>query len=324
MESDGSKLTYGDVEEASRRIGRRVRPVTLAPMDARAITGSESGQVWLALEYMQHTGSVNARGALNFLRAHKQDGSLPDAGVTIASGGNAGLAFAWAARVHGVPAKVFLPCTAPQVTVDRLAALGAHVEPVGDEDANAVAACEAFAASTGALKAHPYDHPLIAGGAGTLLDEIRGQLPQLNTVVVAVGGGALFAGVATAAEHHGVHTVAVEPESSRALYAALDAGAVVDVDVDSVAADSPGVRRISEMALYAAQNYDVTPLLVTDHEITLARRALWDHRRIVVEHGGATALAALWLSGRYLPRQPDETVCVVLCGANTDPSDLAR
>ncbi|WP_326695921.1 threonine/serine dehydratase [Streptomyces sp. NBC_01754] len=338
------RLTYGDIEQAVDRISGRVRPVSLAPVDAGAIRTAPRGpledrpeapcEVWLALEYMQHTGSFKARGAQNFIQAHREAGTLPDAGVSIASGGNAGLACAWAARQQGITATVFLPATAPAVKVTRLRSYGADVRLTGTQYAQALAACEDFTAATGALASHAYDHPLIAAGAGTLLEEIRRQIPGLDTVVVAVGGGGLFAGIATAAQHHGVRVVAVEPENCRALNATIEAGRPVDVPVDSIAADSLGARRASAMALYAAQESEAHSVLVPDSEIVRARQTLWDHRRIAVEHGAATALAALTAppqvpvrpatpSGSYRPAD-GEKVAVVLCGANTDPAQLVR
>ncbi|MCA6096036.1 serine/threonine dehydratase [Streptomyces sp. SCA3-4] len=311
-----SLLTYDDVKRAAGRVAGHIRPVTVTP--------AGSG-VWLALEQMQHTGSFKARGAYNFLAAHREAGTLPEAGVTIASGGNAGLACAWSARQEGVRATVFLPENAPHVKVAKLRGYGADVRLVGTEYAQALAACEEFAASTGALASHAYDHPLIAAGAGTLVDEIRERVPGLDTVVVAVGGGGLFAGVATAARHHGVRTVAVEPANCRALNAALRSGRVVDVDVDSVAADALGARRVSRAALAAAQDDGVTSVLVPDDAIVRARHLLWDDRRLAVEHAGATALAALLPEGggACVPAA-GETVAVVVCGANTDPSDLVQ
>ncbi|MEV6140389.1 threonine/serine dehydratase [Nocardia sp. NPDC051990] len=312
------ELSYGDVKAAADRIAGHVRPVAIAPGDQVAPTG----ELWLALEFMQHTGSFKARGARNFIQAHQDDGTLPDAGVTIASGGNAGLACAWAAREQDVPATVFLPTTAPLVKVERLRGYGAEVRLVGTEYADALAACLEFADTSGALPSHAYDNPYIAAGAGTLMVEIHQLLPQLDTVVVAVGGGGLFAGVATAADHYGVRTIAVEPERCRALHDAIQAGRTVDVPVDSIAADSLGARRATELALHAAQNYDVSSVLVPDTDIIAARMALWQDRRLAVEHAAATAVAAL--TTRVYRPEPGERVCVVLCGANTDPADLAR
>ncbi|MCX5343002.1 threonine/serine dehydratase [Streptomyces atratus] len=337
------QLTYDDIKAATDRIAGHVRPVAVAPVDPGTIRTAQGGpldarseepcEVWFALEFMQHTGSFKARGAQNFIQAHREAGTLPDTGVTIASGGNAGLACAWAARQQGVRATVFLPTVAPAVKVARLRDLGADVRVVGAEYAEALATCEEFAASSGALAAHAYDHPLIAAGAGTLLEEIHARIPGLDTVVVSVGGGGLFAGVATAAQHHGIRTVAVEPENCRALNAAIEAGRPVDVPVDSVAIDALGARRATALALHAARQDDVRSVLVPDGEIVRARQALWDHRRVAVEHAAATALAALTApdlpngptspSCGYRPRD-GERVAVVLCGANTDPSDLVH
>ncbi|MFJ1678442.1 threonine/serine dehydratase [Streptomyces sp. NPDC088251] len=338
------QLTYDDIKAATDRITGHVRPVAVAPADPGTIRTAHGGspderseeqpcEVWFALEFMQHTGSFKARGAQNFIQAHREAGTLPDAGVTIASGGNAGLACAWAARQQGVRATVFLPTVAPAVKVAKLREFGADVRVVGAEYAEALEACEEFALRSGALAAHAYDHPLIAAGAGTLLEEIHARIPGLDTVVVSVGGGGLFAGVATAARHHGIRTVAVEPENCRALNAAIEAGQPVDVPVDSVAIDALGARRATPLALHAARQDDVRSVLVPDGEIVRARQELWDHHRVAIEHAAATALAALTAPDLpngssapghgYRPRS-GERIAVVLCGANTDPSDLVH
>ncbi|MEK2490666.1 threonine/serine dehydratase [Kitasatospora purpeofusca] len=350
------QLGYDDIKATAERIAGHVRPVAVAPAEGFGDSGDAKGaELWLALEYLQYTGSFKARGAQNFLRAHREAGTLPDAGVTIASGGNAGLACAWAALRQGVRATVFLPANAPQVKIARLRSYGADVRLVGTEYAEALAACEEFAATSGALASHAYDHPLIAAGAGTLMEEIHARVPGLDTVLVAVGGGGLFAGVATAARQHGIRAVAVEPEHSRALHAALAAGRPVDVTVDSVAGDSLGARRATALAVDAARPdadgrdggaSGARSVLVPDEAIVRARRELWEDRRILVEHGAATAFAALLTDGdgkndsgatsngtttdsasstdgTYGYRPADgEKVCVILCGANTDPATL--
>ncbi|MFH8517566.1 threonine/serine dehydratase [Streptomyces gelaticus] len=331
----GNDLTYDDIKAATDRTTGHIRPVTVVPVvpETTRTASEEPYELWYALEFMQYTGSFKARGAQNFIQAHREAGTLPDAGVTIASGGNAGLACAWAARQQGVRATVFLPSTAPAVKIAKLRGYGADVRLVGAEYAEALEACEEFALSSGALAAHAYDHPLIAAGAGTLLEEIHARIPGLDTVVVSVGGGGLFAGVATAARHHEIRTVAVEPENCRALNAALEAGRPVDVPVDSVAVDALGARRATALALHATRENDVRSVLVPDGEIARARRALWDHHHVAVEHAASTALAALTApdlpdgpavpGGGYRPSD-GERVAVVLCGANTDPSDLVH
>ncbi|GAB3520982.1 threonine/serine dehydratase [Arthrobacter monumenti] len=316
-----SQVTFADVQAAAKRIAGHVRPVPVARADMAANSDGDPFEMYFALEFMQHTGSFKARGAQNFILANREAGILPEAGITIASGGNAGLACAWAAQNEGIPATIFLPTTAPPVKVDRLRRYGADVRLVGAEYAEARVACDEFAADSGALASHAYDHPLIAAGAGTVMEEFLSHVPHLDTVVVAVGGGGLFSGVAAVAHHHGVRTIAVEPENCRALNAAIEAGTPVDVPVDSIAADSLGARRATALALSAAQDTDTLSILVPDQAISKARQGLWDEHRLAVEHAAATALAGVQGAGDYSSHK-GEKVGVVLCGANTDISDL--
>ncbi|MET9657525.1 serine/threonine dehydratase [Streptomyces sp. NPDC006510] len=344
-------LTYADIAAAAARIEGRVRPALVAPaaptlLAATAILGGPGAEptagtstqgphhgaggprTWLVLEHLQHTGSFKARGMANLLSAHQEQGTLPGAGVAIASGGNAGVACAWAARAVGTHATVFLPASAPAAKADRLGAFGAEVRFVEGEYADAAAACAHYAERSGALLGHAYDNTYVAAGAGTLLEEIRDRIPGLDTVIVAAGGGGLLAGTATAAHHHGIRTVAVEPEHSRAVQAAIAADRLVDVPVDSIAADALGARRATELALHAARATALHSVLVPDRAITAARQWLWDEWRIAAEHSGATALSALSAPALdhaygYRPA-PGETVAVVVCGANTDPADLTR
>ncbi|HET9172540.1 MAG TPA: threonine/serine dehydratase [Actinospica sp.] len=306
-----------DVKAAADRIAGRIRPLVLAPADADLHPGR---RVTFALEYLQHTGSFKARGAANLAGFHLANGTMPEAGITIASGGNAGLACAWAAQATKTRATVFVPATAPEFKVAKLRGYGADVRLVGTEYADALAASIDYAGESGALLSHAYDNPLIAAGAGTIAAEVLARVPDVDTVMVAVGGGGLFSGIAAAVAESHVRVVAVEPENCRALNASLEAGGPVDVTVDSIAADSLGARRVSRMAYELASGPEVRSLLVTDEAVVEARRALWDCRRVVVEHGGAAAFAAL-SQGVYVPEE-DEHVVVILCGANTDPASV--
>jgi threonine dehydratase len=306
-----------DVLAAADRIRGWIRGVTLAPTDPGAFGAAK---VSLAYEFNQHTGTFKARGAANLAVFHLEEGTMPEAGVVIASGGNAGLACAWAAKATGTKATVFVPGTAPTFKVSRIKDYGAKVLATGTEYAHALEASIEFAESSGALHSHAYDHPLIAAGAGTLALEILGQVPDVDTIVVAVGGGGLFAGTVAGLTGTDVAVVAVEPENCRTLNAAIEHGGPVDVPVDSIAADSLGARRVSQAAYEAVRSQNAISVLVSDASIVSARQFFWDDRRVVVEHGGAAALAAL-RSGAYSPRS-GEHVVVVLCGANTDPIDL--
>ncbi|MFA1541012.1 threonine/serine dehydratase [Actinomadura monticuli] len=308
-------IAHSDVQAAARRIAGHVRRTPLIEVEP-----GPAGRMWLKLELAQHTGSFKARGAFNHILAARDEGRLPDTGVVAASGGNAGLAFAYAAAEAGVPAEVFVPETAPAVKVARLRALGAAVVQVGTRYAEAQDAAVKRAADTGALLCHAYDLPEVCAGQGTLGLEILEQTGgEVDTVLIAVGGGGLMAGVAAALEGR-ARVVGVEPETIPTLERALHAGRPVDVDVCGVAADSLGATRLGEIAFSVASRTGVRPLLVTDEAIIEARRHLWDEYRLVVEHGTAAALAAL-RTGAHRPA-PDERVLVVLCGANTDPSDL--
>lgn len=304
-------LRRSDVEAAATRIAGHIRRTPVAQLDA---------STWLKLEFLQHTGSFKARGAFNRILAAAESGELPKAGVIAASGGNAGLAVAYAARTVGVPAEVFVPETAPAVKVARLRALGAMVVQRGREYAEAYEAATKRAADSGGLFCHAYDQLEICAGQGTVALELVDQIDGLNTVIVAVGGGGLMAGIAAAVGDR-VRVVAVEPERIPTLHGALAAGGPVDVEVSGIAADSLGARRVGTIAYDVAVHRDVRSVLVPDQAIIEARRWLWAEHRIVVEHGTASAVAALAI-GAYQPAE-GERVAVLLCGANTDVSDLA-
>jgi threonine dehydratase len=303
-------ISRGDVEAARARIGSRVLRTPVLRLDDR----------WLKLEQLQHTGSFKARGAFNRVLAAAESDGLPAAGVVAASGGNAGLAFAYAAREVGAPAEIFVPETAPAVKVARLRALGASVRQVGREYAEAAEAAHKRAADSGALFCHAYDQPEVCAGQGTLALELEEQTGGVDTVLVSVGGGGLMAGIAAALEGRS-RVIAVETEGCPSFHAAVEAGEPVDAPVGGVAADALGARRVGEIAWSVARRTGVESLLVSDEDVIAARRTLWADHHIVVEHSTAAAYAAL-LSGEYTPAK-GESVAVICCGANTDPSDLA-
>jgi threonine dehydratase len=307
-------ITRDDVVAARKRIDGFVRHTPLL----RPKTPVET--VWLKCEFLQHTGVFKARGAFNRLLAARERGELDSSsGVVIASGGNAGLANAYAAATLGVRAAVFVPETAPPVKVERIRQYGAEVHHVGTEYAEASEAAIDYAKARGALLSHAYDQLEVAAGAGTLGEEILEDEPGIQTIVVAVGGGGLYAGIAAAARDR-ARVVAVEPFACPTLHAALDAGRPVDVSVSGVAADSLGARRLGQIAFSIASHVTPISVLVSDEDIVAARLQLWRDYRIPAEHGAAAAFAAL-SSGAYQP-VPAERVTVVVCGANTDVRTL--
>ncbi|NED98607.1 threonine/serine dehydratase [Phytoactinopolyspora halotolerans] len=319
-------IDLADVRAARTRIDGRVRRTPVLEADPEPFP--PISRLWFKLEQLQHTGSFKARGAFNRIRAALEssapaasgEAGPPVSGVVAASGGNAGLAVAFAAAAHGLPAEVFVPETAPPVKVKKLRDLGADVVQVGTKYADAYEAAQARVSETGALFCHAYDQPEICAGQGTLGLELLEQTgSEVDTIIVAVGGGGLMAGVATAVEGR-AHVVGAEPSLAPTLHSALAAGGPVDVDVAGVAADSLGATRLGEIAYAVSTRADVASVLVDDADIEQARNFAWHQYRLVVEHGPATALAAL-LSGAYRPAD-GERVAVVLSGANTDPSTL--
>ncbi|AXT28041.1 threonine/serine dehydratase [Ruegeria sp. AD91A] len=268
----------------------------------------------LKLENMQHTGSFKARGAFNTLLSLE----VPDAGVVAASGGNHGAAAAFAAQALGYPAKIFVPELAGPSKIALIRQTGADLSVVSGEYANALTQAQAHEAETGAMQIHAYDAPATVAGQGTCFAEWDAQGLQADTVLVAVGGGGLIAG-ALAWFDGARKVVAVEPETSCALNAALQAGEPVDVSVSGIAANALGARRIGQICFDLAQG--MTSVLVSDDAIAAAQKMLWQTHRILVEPAGATALAAL-TSGVYRP-EPGERVAVLVCGANIAPDPLA-
>jgi threonine dehydratase len=314
MRQSEDSITRDDVLAARARIQRYVRHTPLlAP-------AAQSDQLWLKCEFLQHTGVFKTRGAFNRQLAARERGDLnPEIGIVVASGGNAGLANAYAAAALGVRATVFVPEMAPPIKIQRIREYGAHVRQVGAEYADAYEAAVDYANTRHALLCHAYDQLEIAAGAGTLAEEILEDEPAIDTIVVAVGGGGLYARVAAAAEGR-AQVVAVEPISIPTLHAALDAGRPVDVAVSGIAADSLGARRAGEIAFSVASRFTPTSVLVTEDAIVAARFQLWRRYRIPAEHGAAAAFAAL-IDGAYVPA-PNERVAVVICGANTDVRTL--
>jgi threonine dehydratase len=304
-------VTRDDVERAAKRISGRIRRTPVLQV---------SPTLAFKLEHLQHVGSFKPRGAFNRLLAARERGELTGQGIVAASGGNAGLAAAYAARELGVPAHIFVPKTAPPSKVAGLRRLDADVVQVGLEYAEAFAAAEIVCAESGALLVHAYDQPEIVAGQGTLALELLEQLDGFDTVVVAVGGGGLIGGIATAIGDR-ARVVGVEPRLAPTMHEALAAGEPVDVRVAGSAADALGARRFGTLGYEAVVAHGVRSLLVDEEAIIAARQVLWQEYRLAVEHGAAVAHAAL-LTGAYRP-EPDERVVVVMCGANTDTSSLA-
>jgi threonine dehydratase len=319
VQGDARAASPGEVDPtavraAMERIRGDVRRTPLWRLPGAAL-GLDIAEVWLKLEHLQVSGSFKARGMFNRLRSH----ALPVAGVTIASGGNAGIAAAVAARALGARCEVFVPEVTPPSKRKRLIAAGAHMNVIGATYAEAAEACLERQRISGALLMHAYDQTEVIAGAGTLAMEIEAEAGVPDRVLVSVGGGGLIAGIA--AWFEGCTRIeAMEPETAPTLHAALARGEPVAVEVSGLAADSLGARRVGQLAWPICRRHVAASYLLPDNLIAAAQERMWSDLRLAVEPAAALPLAALW-AGAVQPA-PDEKVAVIVCGANFDPAAI--
>ena len=297
--------TRDDISTAAARISGLVRRTPVVDLDG----------ITLKLEMLQHAGSFKPRGAFNTVLAQPS----PPARLVAASGGNHGLAVAHVGASLGIPTDIFVPEIAAPVKVAAIRDRGATVHQGGADYAAALAASETLAGEDGVLAIHAYDAPLTLAGQGTVAMELSEQAPDLDVVVVAVGGGGLIGGIAAWYADTGTQVVAVEPERCPAMRDAMSAGKPVPAPVGGIAADALGATQVGQLGFAAAR--DAESLLVSEEDIAAARRTLWRELRLAVEPAGATAYAALQ-TGAVDFR--DQRVGVIVCGGNTDPFDLVR
>jgi len=310
-------VTPAVIRETYARIAPYIRRT---PLIEAASPANSAQRVSLKLEFLQHSGSFKPRGAFNNLLSV----SPPPAGVATASGGNHGAAVAYAAGKLGVRARIFVPEIAAPVKIAKIKASGAEVVVKGAGYFDALALCDEYVSESGALSVHAYDSTLTIAGQGSVgleweEDLERLGLQRLDTVLVAVGGGGLIAGIAAWFAGK-VKVVSVEPEGSRALHEALAAGRPVDVPIQSIAADSLGARRVGDLVYDIARQAVAASVLVADEAIRDAQRALWRDFCIIAEPGGAAAYAAV-MSGAYQSAR-GERVGILLCGGNADLATL--
>ena len=298
----------------AREYAHFIRRTALLKLPGKAL-GVANDEVWLKLEHLQASGSFKARGMLNRLLSN----AIPASGVIVASGGNAGIATAAAARELGVKCEVFVPTVCSPAKQQKLRELGAQVVVTGAVYGEALEACIARQRQTGALMTHAYDQPEVVAGAGTIGKEIEeqgGGLP--DAVLVSVGGGGLIAGVASWFEDR-TRVIALEPQLAPTLHRAREAGGPVDVAVSGVAADSLGAKRVGAIAWDITQRWVRESHLLGDDAIRDAQLSLWKDFKLAVEPAAAVPLAAL----RAGIAADARTACLVVCGANLDPATLA-
>jgi len=273
--------------------------------------------LFLKLELLQHTGSFKARGAVTNLMFR----DVPPAGVVAASGGNHGVAVAFAAKKFKVRARIFVPSVCPAAKRQLIQGYGADLVIAGDRYADALEASKAWEGESGAMPIHAFDQHETLLGQGTVGLEFEEQVPDLDSLFVAVGGGGLIGGIAAWYQKR-IAVIGVEPEAAPTLVRAREAGRPVDAEAGGIAADSLAPKRVGELMFPIAQKYVQRVVLVSDDQIREAQELLWKSARIVAEPGGAAALAAL-TSGIYRPRN-GERVGVLICGGNTTAVDFSR
>ena len=320
---DEIRRTYDTIRPYIRRT-----PVVRVDLGELDPAGTELPTVTFKLEQLQCAGSFKARGAFANLLLRE----VPPAGVVAASGGNHGVAVAYAAsRVgsggkqrSGVPARIFVPTVSAPAKVERIRRLGAELVVTGDRYADALAAAQAWVQSSGAMSVHAFDQPHTLLGQGTLALELAEQAGELDaggldTVLVPVGGGGLIGGIASWFAGS-VRVIGVEPDGAPTLTRARAEGRPADAPAEGVAADALAPRRVGELVFPITQAYVEDVVLVGDTAILAAQRALWQAARIAAEPAASVGIAAL-LTGAYKPA-PGERVAVVISGANMDPAQL--
>jgi threonine dehydratase len=314
---DEIRGTYDTIRSYIRRTP--VLQVDLTDLDP---AGTNLPTVTLKLEQLQCAGSFKARGAFANLLLRE----VPPAGVVAASGGNHGVAVAYAAsrvssggKQGGTAARIFVPAVSAPAKMARIRRLGAELVVTGERYADALAAAQAWQESSGAMSVHAFDQRETLLGQGTLGLELAGQADQLDTVLVPVGGGGLIGGVA--AYFAGtVRVIGVEPAGAPTLTRARAEGRPADAPAEGVAADALAPRRVGELVFPITQAYVEDVVLVDDAAILAAQQALWQAARIAAEPAGSVGVAAL-LAGAYKPA-PGEHVTVVISGANMAPGQL--
>jgi len=304
------------IRQTYRLIASHIRRTPVISLTA-ADLGLEDFPLTLKLELTQHAGSFKTRGAFANLLLRP----VPEVGVVAASGGNHGAAVAYAAQKLAKPAKIFVPRISSPAKIQRIRDFGADLVVGGERYPDAFAASEAWRTKSGALGVHAFDQVETMLGQGTIGLELDEQAPDIDTLLIGVGGGGLIGGIA-AWYGSRIRVIGVEPEAAPTLYKALEAGRPVDAEMGGIAADSLAPRRVGELVFPLARKHVERVILVTDDAIRQAQKALWAALRVVAEPGAAAALSAL-ISGRYRPG-PGERVGVLVSGGNTVAVDFDR
>ena len=304
-----------DIRDAAARIAPYIRRTPLFHATAMRERVTEA-DLFLKLEYLQPTGSFKARGAANRLLTTPKQALLN--GIVTASGGNHGLATARAAAIAGVGATIFVPETASPAKIDKLRQWGADVRIEGKlwDETNRLA--QDFAARREASYFHPFADSAVVAGQGTIGLELVESLPELDMVLVAIGGGGLIAGMSVAlkALKPTIRIIGIEPEGSPTLSAALAAGRVVTLPSVTTKVATMACARTDERVFAIVRQHVDEIVLVSDEDMLAASRWLWFEFGIAADLSGAAGVAALRSGRLKLPK--GSKACTLICGAGED------
>ncbi len=309
-------IEIADIEAARARIAGHVRRTPVLPLSQLKTPLPVEGPVTLKLESLQVTGSFKARGAMNcYLGA---PGEETERGLATASGGNHGLAVARTAYAAGVPATVFVPAGVSPAKVDKMRGWNARVEFAGNEWSEANLVAMEFAEREGMAFIYSFADPLVIAGQGTLGLEVLQDMPELDAIVIAIGGGGLISGMSTAirAIRPGVRIIGVEPEGSPTLKACLDAGRLVELAEVTTIVATMACRQTVEQVFRMVPSKVDDIVLVSDDEMADAARWLWFELGLAADLSGAASLAALRRYGDALANAGH--VCALVCGAGSE------
>ncbi|GAB1689519.1 threonine ammonia-lyase [Krasilnikovia sp. M28-CT-15] len=311
-------LELADVEAARTLLMGVVRRTPL--VRSGPLTRMIGQPTWLKCEHLQRAGAYKVRGA--YTRIARMPEAERGRGVVAASAGNHAQGVALAAGLLGIRATVFMPEGAPLPKVSATKGYGATIEYAGTSVDDALVAARAFAEETGAVFIHPFDHPDVIAGQGTVGLEILEQCPEVGTIVTSIGGGGLISGVAVAVKalRPDVRIVGVQAAGAAAYPPSLAAGAPVKLDRCATIADGIAVQRPGDLTFAHVSKLVDDVVTVTDEELSAALLVLLERHKQVVEPAGAAAVAAL-LSGAVAAEPP---VVAVLSGGNIDPMLLLR
>ncbi len=307
------------VEAAAERIRGTVMRTPLIP--DTDLSDSLGGEVRLKCESLQKAGAFKARGACNFI-AQLSPEELAQGVITYSSGNHA-QAVAFAAGLKDVRAVVVMPTTAPRVKSDGARRLGARVEFAGTTSEHRRVRAEEIAEAEGMVMVPPFDHPWIIAGQGTVALEVFEDWPEVDTLLVSIGGGGQMAGCAAALRRlkPGASVIGVEPAGAPTMRRALDAGGPETLDRIDTIADGLAPTRAGDLTFAHAAALLDDVVLVKDGDIRRAAAHLITRRKLVVEYSGAATVAAL-MSGRV--PAAGRNVCAVLSGGNLDTSLLGE